>query len=107
MSQLDTLPIMLPLDAIRAFCQQWGISELALFGSVLRDDFTAESDIDVLVTFRPGTRYTLSVWLGMADELESLFGRRVDLVDRARVAASANYLRRREIFSSAQVVYAE
>ena len=49
----------LPLDAIAAFCSRWGVSEFALFGSALRDDFDAASDVDVLVQFREGARYTL------------------------------------------------
>lgn len=107
MTQAPALQIDLPLEAIRAFCQQWHIREFALFGSVLRDDFTSESDIDVLVAFQPDARYTLSDWLTMGETLEALFGRRVDLIDRRTIEGSQNYLRRKIILSSAQVVYAE
>lgn len=99
--------INLPLDAIRAFCRRWNVVEFALFGSVLREDFNADSDIDVLATFREGTSYNLSDLVQMGDELETIFGREVDLIDRRAVETSRNYLRRRQILNSAQVVYAE
>jgi predicted nucleotidyltransferase len=101
-----TINIPLPMDAIRAFCQRWNVVEFALFGSVLRDDFRDDSDIDVLVTYLPGTRLTLNALLTMGDELEALFGRPVDLLDRETVANSHNYLRRQMIFDTARVVYA-
>ncbi len=95
------------LDNIRAFCRRWNIVEFALFGSVLRDDFHPDSDVDVLVAFREGVRYSLFDLARMADELETLFGRRVDLLDRQAVAQSPNYIRRAAILGSAEVVYAE
>lgn len=101
-----TVNIPLPMDAIRTFCQRWNVVEFALFGSVLRDDFDDNSDIDVLVTYGPGTRLTLNALLTMGDELEALFGRPVDLLDRQTVADSRNYLRRQIIFDTAQVIYA-
>jgi uncharacterized protein len=70
--------ITLPADRIADFCQRHHIRRLALFGSVLRDDFRAESDIDVLVEFEPGHAPAWE-FFGMQDELTTLFGRRVDL----------------------------
>lgn len=70
--------IHFPLERIEAFCRANGIRRLALFGSVLRDDFRPESDIDVLVEFLPGTRVGLA-FIRMQDELASLLGHRVDL----------------------------
>jgi len=96
----------LPLDAIRAFCARWGVSEFALFGSVVRDDFTPTSDVDVLVQFRDGIRYTLFDLARMGDELEAIFGRTVDLLDRRAVEASPNYIRRDQILQTAEVIYA-
>ncbi|MEN9936325.1 MAG: hypothetical protein RLZZ387_2904 [Chloroflexota bacterium] len=96
-----------PADAIRAFCQRWNIVELALFGSALRDDFRPDSDVDVLAAFRDGARYSLFDLARMGDELEALFGRRVDLLDRQAVAQSANSIRRDAILGSARVIYAE
>lgn len=101
-----TVNIPLPMDTIRACCQRWNVVEFALFGSVLRDDFRDNSDIDVLVTYLPGTRLTLNALLTMGDELEALFGRPVDLLDRETVANSRSYLRRQIIFDTAQVIYA-
>jgi predicted nucleotidyltransferase len=96
----------LPLDAIAAFCSRWGVSEFALFGSALRDDFDAASDVDVLVQFREGARYTLFDLARMGEELEVIFHRNVDLLDRRAVEASPNHIRRDSILHSAEVVYA-
>ena len=70
------------LDAIAQFCQRWNIVEFALFGSVLRDDFRPDSDVDVLVTYEPSHRLTLSHLLSMQEEIEQLFHRSVDLVEK-------------------------
>ncbi len=94
-------------DDIVAFCQRWGVAAFALFGSVLRPDFRDDSDIDVLLTFRQGVRYTLFDLVRMSDELETIFGRPVDVLDRQAVEQSQNYLRRDTILSSAKVIYAE
>jgi predicted nucleotidyltransferase len=82
---------------IAAFCRRWNVSELALFGSVLRDDFLPDSDIDVLVSFKPGAAVRLHDLLRMEAELSALFGRKVDLGTRRSVESDSNYLRRREI----------
>ena len=68
----------LPQAAISEFCRRWQISELALFGSVLRDDFGPDSDVDVLVEFLPGTTVGLR-FITIQDELTALLGREVDL----------------------------
>ncbi|GAB4576428.1 MAG: nucleotidyltransferase family protein [Anaerolineae bacterium] len=99
--------VALPLPAIRAFCQKWDIVEFALFGSVLREDFGPESDIDVLVRFRSGVRHGLRDWLAMGDELEAILGRRVDLIERQTLETSRNYIRRKAILDSLEVIYAE
>ena len=95
-----------PDDGIVAFCERWWVSELALFGSVMRDDFGPESDVDVLVSFDPGARHTLFDMVRTEDELSRLFGRKVDLVTRAAIESSRNHIRRKAILESAQVVYA-
>jgi uncharacterized protein len=92
-------------DEIDRFCRRWGVVELALFGSVLRDDFGPDSDVDVLVTFAPDARRTLFDLARMRDELRAVFGRDVDLVSRRGVETSRNYLRRQAILSSAEPVY--
>ena len=99
--------IVIPQDEIEVFCQRWKVSELALFGSVLRDDFTPESDVDALVTFKPGAAVRLADLLRMEQELGAILERKVDLGTRKSVEDDPNYLRRRAILDSAQVVYAE
>jgi len=98
--------IPLDLQAITAFCRKWKITEFALFGSVLRDDFGPESDIDVLVTFSPEAQWSLLDHVQMQDELAELFGRKVDLISRRGIEQSKNYIRRKAILSSAEVIYA-
>ena len=102
-----TANIDLPRDEVAAFCKRWQVVELALFGSVLREDFGPGSDIDVLAEFDPGARHTLLDLARMQDELSTAFGRSVDLVERSAVEASRNYLRRRAILESAETIYAK
>ena len=65
----------IPQEEIAKFCQRWKIAELALFGSVLREDFRPDSDVDVLVAFAPNTTWNLDDFLDMKDELASILGR--------------------------------
>ncbi len=97
--------ISLPAEKIRAFCQRHRIRRLALFGSVLRDDFRPESDVDVLVDFEEGAEPGLSEIIALQDELSRIVGRPVDLVERQAVERSPNYIRRRHILDSAETVY--
>ena len=97
--------IEIPPDKIAAFCKRWHITELALFGSVLRNDFGRESDVDLLVSFGEEASPTLFDLDDMELELEDIFGRKVDLVSRRGVETSSNYLRRNSILKSAQVIY--
>ena len=87
------------------FCERWNITELAFFGSVLRDDFGAESDIDVLANLRSGTSHRISSILHMQKELGGILGREVDLVFRSDVERSRNYLRREAVLKAAEVFY--
>ena len=95
----------IPSDKIADYCQRWKITELALFGSALRDDFNPESDIDVLVTFDRDAHWTLFGMVDMQEELKDIFGRDVDLVSRRGIESSQNYLRRKEILSSTKVIH--
>ena len=90
---------------IAEFCRKWKIEELSLFGSVLRDDFRPDSDVDVLVRFGPEAHQSLWDLVHMQDELKAVLGREVDLVERQSVEQSENYIRRKHILSSAEVVY--
>lgn len=94
------------LPAIREFCERWRIVELSLFGSVLRPDFRADSDIDVLVQFEPGHPWTVLDHLEMERELSVLLRQRVEITSRSAIEASPNWIRKREILSSAQTLYA-
>jgi len=70
--------IEVPAERIAEFCRRHHIRRLAFFGSVLRDDFTSESDVDILVEFEPGKTPGFA-FFGMQDELSEILGRRVDL----------------------------
>jgi uncharacterized protein len=93
-------------EQIADYCRRWKITEFGLFGSVLRDDFQPESDIDVLVTFAPEASWSLFDLVAMENELSQLLKREVDLVEREAVVRSPNYIRRKNILKSAQVIYA-
>ncbi len=97
--------IDIPRELIADFCRRWRISELALFGSALRDDFGPESDLDVLITFAPGTKWGLLDHVRMEQELTGLLRRRVDLLTKRAVKKSPNWIIRQEILSTARVIY--
>ena len=102
---IDSERIEISQGQLADYCARWKIKELALFGSVLGDDFSAQSDIDVLVAFDPSARWTLFDHVDMQDELKVLFGRDVDLVTRRAIERSRNPIRRKAILDSAQVLY--
>ena len=89
-------------ERIAELCRKWKVKEFALFGSVLRDDFGPDSDVDVLVEFVPDAKWSLFDTMDMEDELARLFARDVDLVSRS---ALRNPFRRHEILRTRQVVY--
>lgn len=98
--------IAIPYERLAQACRRWGISKLELFGSVLRDDFDPErSDVDVLVTFEPEARPGWDLFSKLPAELSELFRRPVDLLERAGIEQSANYLRRQHILDNSVVVY--
>jgi len=95
----------IPIDEtqIAEFCRKWQVTEFALFGSVLRDDFGPDSDVDVLVTFAADAPWSLLDIVSMIDELKVMFGRDVDLVEKAAIR---NPFRRHSILTTKEVVYA-
>ena len=95
--------IDLSQDKIADFCQRWKVTELALFGSILRDDFRPDSDIDVLVSFTPDCGHSLLDLAQMQEELKDILGRQTDLVEKEGLR---NPFRRREILNHMEVVYA-
>lgn len=99
--------IEIPKNKIAKFCEHWNITEFAVFGSVLREDFSDDSDIDVLATFGPNSRRTLLDEAQMELDLETIFGRKVDLLSWSAVENSPNWIRRNRILSTAVTVYAK
>ena len=97
--------IGIPKEKIADFCRKWKILELSLFGSVLRDDFRPDSDVDVLVAFSPDAEWSLLDHMAMEEELSAIFGRKVDLVSRRALERSENYVRRKAILETAQPYY--
>jgi len=91
-------------EQLREFCRRWHVHEFAVFGSVLTDHFGPNSDIDVLLSFDADVRYSLLDLSAMADELQTIFGRRVDVLTRKGVEESRNPYRRQEILASAEVI---
>lgn len=102
---LKALPIQVTENAMIDYCQRWAIAEMALFGSVLRDDFKSTSDIDVLVSFKADAQWTLLDHVQMQEELAMLLGREVDLISRRGLENSRNHIRRDAILNSAEVIY--
>jgi predicted nucleotidyltransferase len=96
-----------PTKKVAAFCKHWKVAELALFGSALRDDFSLQSDIDLLVSFAPHSDWSLFDHVQMKMELQQLFGRDVDLVTHRALEQSRNSLLRDEILGSARVIYSK
>ena len=96
-------------DAMREFCKKWKIKELSVFGSILRDDFRPDSDIDFLADFEECPQvdeYDLFDVIHMRDELARIVGRKVDLVDRDVIENSSNRFIKREVLATAEHVYA-
>jgi uncharacterized protein len=94
--------IDIPTDELREVCEQFQVRELSLFGSVLRSDFTADSDVDMLVEFRPEARIGFLELSRLQRNLTELLGRTVDLVPKRGLKPVI----RDEILGSARVIYA-
>jgi predicted nucleotidyltransferase len=89
------------------FCRRWKVTRVELFGSALREDFSANSDVDFLVTFEEGGSPDFFAFARMQRELEALIGRRVDVMTRRAVEQSPNPERKREILDSVKTIYEE
>jgi predicted nucleotidyltransferase len=96
-----TLPIELPLDQIEDFCRRNPICKLSLFGSILRDDFGPESDVDMLVEFTPEAKVGYFDLAGMEIELTEIVGRKVDL----RTPKELSQYFRQKVIDLAEVIY--
>jgi predicted nucleotidyltransferase len=99
------LKILMPEREIQRFCERWKIVQVAVFGSALRDDFGPDSDLDVLVSFGQDAHWSLLDHFRMENELATLLNREIDLLTKRSVEQSRNWLRRRAILDSAEVIY--
>ena len=95
--------VSIPRQQLADFCRRWKVTELSFFGSVMRDDFGPDSDVDVLVTFDSNAGWSLLDLVTMQDELASIVGRKVDLLEEA---ALRNPYRRSTILQSKHTLYA-
>ena len=100
---MDNERIAFLREKIEQFCHRWKIAEFALFGSVLREDFRSDSDVDVLVRFEKRADWDLFDWVNMIEELKGIFGREVDLVEKTTLR---NPFRRHYILNNQKVIYA-
>ncbi|WP_414625154.1 nucleotidyltransferase family protein [Calothrix sp. CCY 0018] len=97
---MKKIPLHLSQAEIKQFCQRNSIRKLSLFGSVLRDDFTKESDVDVLVEFEPAKTPGLAITT-MEDELSNIINRQIDL----RTSADLSRYFREQVLAEAMVIY--
>jgi len=104
-ASLPNLKMRLPMPQIAAFCRRWNIARLEVFGSLLREDFRADSDVDLLATYAPEARWSLLDRVRMKLELETLLRRHVDLLNRRALEKAANRPRAAAILAQAQPLY--
>ncbi|MGV0027425.1 nucleotidyltransferase family protein [Phormidesmis priestleyi] len=102
----DPIAIALPQAEIAQFCQRWKVQEFYLFGSVLRDDFRSDSDIDVMVQFASDAQWGFEI-VEMKQDLERMFRRKVDFLTKSSIEQSENWMRRKEILGTARLIYAQ
>lgn len=100
---METSAIDIPTSRIEDFCRKWMVCEFSLFGSVLREDFRPDSDVDVLIVLADDAPWDLFDWVDMIEELKVIFGREVDLVEKTAIR---NPFRRRHILANHKVIYA-
>lgn len=93
------------LEIIFGFCQRFQIKQLALFGSILRDDFTVDSDIDFLITLSSDVELNWSFFELMETELKNLVNRDIDIIFKENLERSSNWIKKKEIFTTAEVIY--
>lgn len=95
----------IPPGEIAQLCQRWNITQLALFGSVLNDQFHDDSDIDLLISFAPNARQGLLTLAKIKYELEAKIGRKVDIVHKESIENSENWIRCNEILNHTQIIH--
>lgn len=97
----ETILAEIPLEEIREYCERQPIRRLSVFGSAARNELTPESDVDLLVEYRPGTRVTLLTLAGHEIDLGNLIGRKVDL----RMEGELRETFRQQVIDSARPIY--
>ena len=102
---MSNIAISIPKDEIAKFCRRWKTRELALLGSALHDDFSPDSDLDMLITFAPDVDWGLLDHVQMQQELQTLLRRNIDLISKRALEQSQNWLHRKEILETAQVLF--
>ncbi|MBI3611384.1 MAG: nucleotidyltransferase family protein [Nitrospirae bacterium] len=100
---MEKAQIDLPMDKITEFCRKWKITEFSLFGSVVTDHFRPDSDVDVLVSFSEAAGWSLFDFVDMEAELKTIFGRKVDLVEKSGLR---NPFRKHSILTTRKILYA-
>jgi len=93
----------LPFAGIEDFCKRWKVREFSIFGSILREDFRPDSDVDILLSFSEDAPWGLFEFVDMKDELKRIFNREVDIVEAEGIR---NPFRKREILRTREVIYA-
>ena len=102
---MDKIHQIIPVNVLQNFCIKWKIKTFYIFGSILRDDFKNNSDIDVMVEFSSDAEWTLLDHVDMRDELISLSGRSIDLLTKKSIERSQNQTRKEEILRTAKALY--
>ena len=96
-----SIQIAVPESALAEFCQRYQVRKLALFGSILRDDFRPDSDVDVLIEFETGKTVDFFTFIEMQDELSELLGYQVDL----NTPKFLSHYFREQVMANARVLY--
>ena len=92
-------------EKIRSFCDKWKIREFFVFGSYLNENFSDESDIDIVIDFHPGDEISLITFITMKEELEALLQRNVDVITKNALISERNTYIRDSILNSMVPVY--
>jgi predicted nucleotidyltransferase len=93
-------------EKLKEICREYSIRELSIFGSALRNDFNPDSDIDLLIEFKPESGISLFDLVDLKKEFEELFGRDVDIVSKNAIKLSRNQLKKKSILENYKIIYA-
>jgi hypothetical protein len=95
----------IPVEPLHKFCLHWKVSELAVFGSDIHENYLLENDLDMLISFKDDTHWELFDLVNMESELGVIFNKEIDLVEKKAVTNSKNYLRRKGILDNIQIIF--